>query len=62
MRKATGKDSPYHAIPAGIIAGMAFQQYPDTTVALYVMWKMAQVKRYLIQFQYHLIKLILDNL
>lgn len=43
FRRITGKDSPYHAIPAGLIAGTAFMQYPDTTVALYVMWKMAQI-------------------
>lgn len=43
LRRTTGKDSPYHAIPAGLLAGLAFKQYPDTTVALYVMWKTAQV-------------------
>lgn len=43
LRRATGKDSPSHAIPAGLIAGIAFTKYPDTTVALYVLWKTAQV-------------------
>ncbi|KAF5300689.1 hypothetical protein FQA39_LY11051 [Lamprigera yunnana] len=43
LRRGTGFDSPYHAIPAGLIAGLAFRQYPDVTVALYVLWKMAQI-------------------
>ncbi|KAF2898931.1 hypothetical protein ILUMI_07245 [Ignelater luminosus] len=43
LRRATGRDSPYYAIPAGLLAGIAFKQYPDTTVALYVLWKMAQI-------------------
>ncbi|KAF2898930.1 hypothetical protein ILUMI_07244 [Ignelater luminosus] len=43
LRRATGRDSPYHAIPAGLLAGIAFKQYPDTTLALYVLWKMAQI-------------------
>lgn len=48
MRRITGNDSAYHAIPAGLIAGIAFRKYPDTTVALYVLWKAAQV--FLIHF------------
>ncbi|KAJ8948984.1 hypothetical protein NQ318_023008 [Aromia moschata] len=43
LRRLTGKDNPSHAIPAGLIAGIAFTRYPDTTVALYVMWKAAQI-------------------
>jgi hypothetical protein len=43
LRRATGKDSPSFAIPAGLIAGMAFTRYPDTTVSLYVLWKVAQI-------------------
>ncbi|XP_008191026.1 transmembrane protein 135 isoform X2 [Tribolium castaneum] len=43
LRRATGKDSPSYAIPAGLIAGTAFTRYPDTTVSLYVMWKLAQI-------------------
>uniref|UniRef100_A0A1Y1MM10 Transmembrane protein 135 N-terminal domain-containing protein n=1 Tax=Photinus pyralis TaxID=7054 RepID=A0A1Y1MM10_PHOPY len=43
LRNVTGTDSACHAIPAALIAGIAFKQYPDTTVALYVMWKMAQI-------------------
>ncbi|KAJ3655471.1 hypothetical protein Zmor_014602 [Zophobas morio] len=43
LRRTTGKDSPSYAIPAGLIAGVAFTRYPDTTVALYVLWKVAQI-------------------
>ncbi|KAK5640183.1 hypothetical protein RI129_010994 [Pyrocoelia pectoralis] len=43
LRQVTGTDSAYYAIPAALIAGIAFKQYPDTTVALYVLWKMAQI-------------------
>lgn len=43
LRRIDGKDCPYHAVPAGLIAGIAFLQYPDTTVALYVLWKTAQI-------------------
>lgn len=45
MRHLTNQDSPFHAIPAGLIASTAFSNYPDTTVALYIMWKMLQVLR-----------------
>jgi len=44
LRWLTNKDSPKHAIPAGLVAGMAFNYYPDNTVALYVMWKALQVR------------------
>nr|CAH7717208.1 unnamed protein product [Callosobruchus chinensis] len=43
LRNLTGKDRASHAIPAGILAGIAYLRYPDTTVALYVMWKAAQI-------------------
>ncbi|CAG9821510.1 unnamed protein product [Phaedon cochleariae] len=43
LRRITGKDSPVHALPAGLLAGIAFQRYPDSTVSLYVLWKMAQI-------------------
>lgn len=43
MRHITGQDSPYYALPAGLIAGLSFTNYPDTTVALYVFWKMLQI-------------------
>ncbi|KAJ8968445.1 hypothetical protein NQ314_002304, partial [Rhamnusium bicolor] len=43
LRRLTGKDNPSHALPAGLLAGIAFTRYPDTTVALYVMWKAAQI-------------------
>nr|CAI5843961.1 unnamed protein product [Callosobruchus analis] len=33
LRKLTGKDRASHAIPAGILAGIAYLRYPDTTVA-----------------------------
>lgn len=44
LRHAVGQDHALLALPAGLIASTAFFQYPDTTVALYVMWKMAQVR------------------
>lgn len=43
MRHLLDKDDPSSAIPAALIASIAFASYPDTTVALYVMWKMLQV-------------------
>uniref|UniRef100_T1H4L0 Transmembrane protein 135 N-terminal domain-containing protein n=1 Tax=Megaselia scalaris TaxID=36166 RepID=T1H4L0_MEGSC len=42
LRHIVGQDHPLFALPAGFIASTAFFQYPDTTVALYVMWKMLQ--------------------
>lgn len=43
MRHVTNNDHPLYAIPAGLIASTAFFSYPDTTVALYAMWKMLQI-------------------
>ncbi|XP_022915769.1 transmembrane protein 135-like isoform X1 [Onthophagus taurus] len=43
LRRTTGKDSSMYAIPAGLLAGVAFSQYPDKTIALYVMWKTLQI-------------------
>ncbi|XP_017777596.1 PREDICTED: transmembrane protein 135-like [Nicrophorus vespilloides] len=43
LRRITGKDDAIHALPAGLIAGLAFFKYPDTTIALYVFWKMLQI-------------------
>ncbi|KRT82507.1 hypothetical protein AMK59_4448, partial [Oryctes borbonicus] len=43
LRRSTGKDSSLFALPAGLLAGIAFSQYPDTTIALYVFWKTAQI-------------------
>ncbi|XP_050513327.1 transmembrane protein 135-like isoform X2 [Diabrotica virgifera virgifera] len=43
LRRVRGGDSPVHALPAGILAGMAFSRYPDSTVSLYVLWKVAQI-------------------
>ncbi|PSN30243.1 hypothetical protein C0J52_23750 [Blattella germanica] len=43
LRWIRSKDSKYHAIPAGFLAGLAFGFYPDNTVALYVMWKSLQI-------------------
>ena len=43
LRWIFNKDTKYHAIPAGLLAGLAFGFFPDNTVALYVMWKSLQV-------------------
>nr|CAD7441978.1 unnamed protein product [Timema bartmani] len=43
LRRVANKDSQYHAIPAGIFAGLAFSFFPDNTIALYVMWKSLQI-------------------
>ncbi|XP_074042806.1 transmembrane protein 135 isoform X1 [Leptinotarsa decemlineata] len=43
LRRVTGKDSPSHGLPAGLLAGIAFTRYPDSTVSLYVLWKVAQL-------------------
>lgn len=43
LRRLTNKDSPINALPAGALAGLFFSQYQDTTIALYVLWKMLQV-------------------
>lgn len=42
LRHIRGKDAPEHALPAGLIAGVAFSSYPNVSVALYVMWKTFQ--------------------
>lgn len=44
LRHITGRDDPLHGIPAALLASIAFANYPDTTVALYVFWKALQVK------------------
>lgn len=43
LRRLCGQDSPYYAIPAGLIGSIAFMAYPDNTVALYFMWKALQL-------------------
>jgi hypothetical protein len=43
LRRIFNKDSKFHAIPAGLLAGLAFGFFPDNTIALYVMWKSLQV-------------------
>ncbi|XP_037035408.1 transmembrane protein 135-like [Bradysia coprophila] len=43
LRHITGKDNALYSIPASLLASLSFASYPDTTVALYVMWKMLQI-------------------
>ncbi|GAB0090375.1 Transmembrane protein 135 [Sergentomyia squamirostris] len=43
LRHLLDRDSPYHAIPAGLLASTMFSHYPDTSVCLYIMWKMLQI-------------------
>lgn len=43
LRQIFNRDSKFHAIPAGLLAGLAFGFFPDNTIALYVMWKSLQV-------------------
>lgn len=43
LRRTFDKDSKYHAIPSGLVAGAAFAMFPNNTVALYVMWKSLQL-------------------
>ncbi|KAK6629694.1 hypothetical protein RUM43_003512 [Polyplax serrata] len=43
LRWFQGSDSELHSIPAGLLAGLSFLFYPDTTAALYVMWKALQI-------------------
>lgn len=43
LRRSFHKDSPIYAIPAGLIASVTFMAYPNTTIALYFMWKTLQV-------------------
>ncbi|XP_043487845.1 transmembrane protein 135-like isoform X1 [Polistes fuscatus] len=39
LRRTYDKDSPKFAIPAGLIASIAFIAFPNNTLALYFMWK-----------------------
>ncbi|XP_013107337.2 transmembrane protein 135 [Stomoxys calcitrans] len=43
LRHSFNRDDPRFAIPAGLIGSLSFFYYPDTTVALYVMWKTLQI-------------------
>ncbi|XP_075145687.1 transmembrane protein 135-like [Haematobia irritans] len=43
LRHGFNRDDPRFAIPAGLISSLSFFYYPDTTVALYVMWKALQI-------------------
>lgn len=43
MRRIFHKDSHTYAIPAGLVASITFMAYPNTTVALYFMWKALQL-------------------
>ncbi|XP_071439079.1 transmembrane protein 135-like [Hetaerina americana] len=43
LRKLFNGDSPSMGIPAGLVAGLTFWVYPNTTVALYMFWKMLEV-------------------
>ncbi|XP_072755124.1 transmembrane protein 135 isoform X1 [Anoplolepis gracilipes] len=43
LRRTFHKDSHTYAIPAGLVASITFMAYPNTTVALYFMWKALQL-------------------
>lgn len=43
LRRIFHKDSHTYAIPAGLVASITFMAYPNTTVALYFMWKALQL-------------------
>ncbi|BFF89835.1 transmembrane protein 135 [Drosophila madeirensis] len=43
LRHSFNRDEAAFAIPAGLVASLAFTKYPDNTVALYVMWKALQI-------------------
>ncbi|KAG5327629.1 TM135 protein, partial [Pseudoatta argentina] len=43
LRRTFHKDSHIYAIPAGLIASVTFIAYPNTTIALYIMWKTLQL-------------------
>eukprot|EP00099_Drosophila_melanogaster_P009627 NP_001262370.1 uncharacterized protein Dmel_CG11737, isoform B [Drosophila melanogaster] len=43
LRHSFNRDDARFAIPASLIASISFTQYPDNTVALYVMWKALQI-------------------
>lgn len=43
LRRVCETNSAFHAIPAGLMASVAFVMFPNNTIALYVMWKALQV-------------------
>lgn len=43
LRWIRNTDSPAHAIPAGLLAGLAFISYRDNSVALYAFWKLMEI-------------------
>uniref|UniRef100_A0A8D8YHK3 Transmembrane protein 135 n=1 Tax=Cacopsylla melanoneura TaxID=428564 RepID=A0A8D8YHK3_9HEMI len=43
LRRHFGSDSKNFAIPAGLLASLAFCLYKDNTIALYVFWKTLQI-------------------
>ncbi|XP_017058550.1 transmembrane protein 135 [Drosophila ficusphila] len=43
LRHSFNGDDARFAIPAALVASVTFTQYPDNTVALYVMWKALQI-------------------
>lgn len=43
LRWIRNTDSPSHAIPAGLLAGLAFISYRDNSVALYAFWKLMEI-------------------
>lgn len=43
LRRILNKDSNVYAIPAGLLASIAFAAYPDSTIALHFMWKALQI-------------------
>ncbi|XP_030565835.1 transmembrane protein 135 [Drosophila novamexicana] len=43
LRHSFNQDHAVFSVPAGLVASLAFTQYPDNTVALYVMWKAIQI-------------------
>lgn len=55
LRHCFNRDDALFAIPAGLIASITFTQYPDNTVALYVMWKALQVSASCNGKHFHLI-------
>ncbi|KAK0164812.1 hypothetical protein PV328_003386 [Microctonus aethiopoides] len=43
LRRVCETNSAFHAIPAGLMASVAFVMFPNNTIALYVMWKALQL-------------------
>ncbi|XP_063985470.1 transmembrane protein 135-like isoform X2 [Diachasmimorpha longicaudata] len=43
LRRFNDADTPIHALPAGLLAGLTFVMFPNNTIALYVMWKALQL-------------------